>query len=178
MADQNERIHHQWTFDRDGSIVCGTNVERDTYGLHFKRVRMDAARRLNRPEIEDRSFAAREIGISESFLKKLESGEKRPAFETLQAMARTYNCFEGDLLPSMAPKGTDADRILGPLFSIPEPTRSLFVTQMEAFARTLAAGMALQRSEFAQPELRHDISPPLSAGANDESFNPITHRTT
>lgn len=155
----------------------------DYYGQHFKRARLEAARSLNN-EFAERAEAAKAIGVSDSYLKKIESGDRRPSFDMLQAMARAYNRLEGDLLPSMAPRGAEADRILGPLLTIPEPMRAMFITQMEAFARTLSTGMAMA-ALTAQPELIKDVA---NSGASrnavdagnqsDQSWNPVTRRVT
>ncbi len=145
-------------------------MDKDIYGQTFRRARMDAARRLARPEYEeDRSAAAAAIGISDSFLKKIESGEKRPAFETLSAMAKAYNVLEGDLLPSMAPKGAQADRILGPLMAIPEPARSLFITQMESFARILSSQMGAASEVAAFTRAAVSAGSIVSSRSADES---------
>jgi transcriptional regulator with XRE-family HTH domain len=139
-------------------------VTEDIYGQLFRRTRLEAAVRLARPDFADRAVAAREIGLSDSFLKKIESGEKRPGFETLRAMARAYNCREGDLLPSLAPKGPEVDRILAPLLSLDPDTRALFITQMEAFARTLASSIntAVER---AQASTTTDVYNPTPDGS-------------
>jgi transcriptional regulator with XRE-family HTH domain len=123
-------------------------VPADLYGQTFKKARFDAARRLSKPELEDRSEAAREMGVSDAFLRKLESGEKRPGFETLEHMAKAYNCLPGDLLPSLAPKGPEVDRILGPVMTMPQASRSLFLTQLESLAKVVAASIAMARDEM------------------------------
>jgi transcriptional regulator with XRE-family HTH domain len=124
------------------------HVERDIYAQSFKRARLEAARRLSRPDFEERAEAARAIGISESMLKQLETGTRRPGFETLEDMARAYSCLPGDLLPSLAPKGPEVDRILGPVMTMPQASRSLFLTQLESLAKVVAASIAMARDEM------------------------------
>jgi transcriptional regulator with XRE-family HTH domain len=114
----------------------------DIYGAHFRRARLDASRRLALPEYEDRATAARAIGVSDSFLKQIENGQKRPSFEVLENIARTYNVPLGDLFPTSTPKGTEADRLLGPLMMLPATPRTLLMAQFEGMARALAASIA------------------------------------
>jgi transcriptional regulator with XRE-family HTH domain len=121
-------------------IECST-VSRDTYGLSFRRARLDAARTLN-PAFEDRAGAAQEMGVTNEYLRRLESGEKRPGFEMLETMAKTYNVLVGDLFPSSAPKGTEMDRVLASLMSLPPTPRTILMTQFEGMARALAASIA------------------------------------
>jgi transcriptional regulator with XRE-family HTH domain len=117
-------------------------VETQNYGPSFKRARYEAARRLGLPELENRAEAAKRMGIADASLKKLENGDRRPGLEMLEDMARAYGCMVGDLLPSSTPRGPEADKIMGPLMSLPFPSRSLFIEQMGALARMLAAQIA------------------------------------
>ena len=113
-------------------------VEATNFGPHFKRARLDAARRLD-TRFEERSYAAAQMGCSDSFLKKVESGEKRPSLDTLEDMASAYGCHVGDLFPSQTPRGPEADAILGPLLVLPPDSRGRVITQISAFARMIAS---------------------------------------
>lgn len=114
--------------------------QKDLYGQTFRRARLEAAARLGLP-LDDRAAAAQLIGLSDGFLKKIEAGEKRPSFETLEAMARVYNVMIGDLFPTSAPRGAEVDRVLGPLMALEPRTRDRFMSEIGALARTLATEM-------------------------------------
>lgn len=140
------------------------DTSRDTYGQIFRRVRLEAVSRLANDAFDTLEGAAREIGISTNMLKAIEKGERRPSFETLQAMARAYNVMEGDLLPSSAPSGPEVAKIIGPLATLPNGTRGRFITQMAAFATILATEMnAIREISLAEitdrGEMRHNVTP-------------------
>lgn len=112
------------------------------YGPYLTRARLDAAKRLHLQELEDVPKAAARIGITKSYLYKLEGGRDKPTLDMLEKIASAYGVLPGDILPSTALSGPEVDRIVAPIMTLPEPTRSSFITQMEAFARALAAGIA------------------------------------
>lgn len=144
--------------------------DRDIYSQGFRRARLEAAARLARPEMANPEAAAREIGISRSMLDQIEMGKKRPSFETLESMARAYNVLPGDLLPSLAPKGPEVDRILGPLMTLPQTARSMFIVQMESLARTLAMSIreAVEESHR-EASAKFTMRSAISDGSNPPS---------
>lgn len=174
-ADRKTRgVSPAGKMDTGGRLLCSTALlcapveQVHPYGLHFRRTRLAAAIRLARPDYETLDGAARAIGISESALKQIESGKRRPSLETLEDMARAYNLLPGDMLPSSAPSGPEVAQIIGPLATLPPDTRSRFITQMSAFAIILATELNEMRAAMA--ETRMYASVPVDSGHKSNEY--------
>lgn len=90
------------------------------------------------PALEDRAYAAGRIGVTDAMLKKIENGERRPSFETLEAMAAQYGVMIGDLFPSSAIRGGEIGRLVAPMLTLDPPVRARLMAQLESFAEFLA----------------------------------------
>ena len=110
-----------------------------SYGPHLTRVRLEAAERLNRPQLVTVVGAAKYLGVGKSTLYHYEDGTRRPSLEQLEEMARGYGVMVGDLLPSRAVRTGEAAAILAPLPRPPQHLRGMFATQMAALADSFAA---------------------------------------
>jgi transcriptional regulator with XRE-family HTH domain len=112
------------------------------YGAHFRRVRLEAADRLGLDELRTVAGASRYLGIGQSTLYHYEDGTKRPSLEQLEEIARGYGVLAGDMLPSSTPRGPLADRVLGPIATLPPMVQERFIAQISGLARLFAAEMS------------------------------------